>query len=453
MNLLFVLPEFYPATSGGICTYYRELFKENQANGKWNITVIQGSAVETRGGETCWEGIKIHYLTLELLNKYKNFFKDLGLMPELQNHVASAWAIYELAHQLNQDFDAVITTDWGFGFVPWIIKNEKPVIVHLHGSAGQIDHYEPRPGWKLWSDLYLQIESTLFSYADALVTHSRQNINFWDQRLFKKKNIALIPPAIAKTNGIVVGEGKGINGKSVGLVGGRIQYWKGAIQLCEAVNLLSEEKKNKLKIYWVGRDTYYAAANTSMDEFLHKNYRGIWGNIIQPLGEKRQEEIRRLYALSDWTVVPSTWDMFNLAAVEHLMNKKPLICSTGAGASDFLNSDDIILFNNTPEDLAASIERILGLSEDELKKMGEKGYSFASGKFNPCSVHMQHSVVVETAIGNFTRKNNLEDRFSWLLPNQNVNDLQNAKQVLLENWTLKEVTALFIKRVRAKVKI
>jgi glycosyltransferase involved in cell wall biosynthesis len=450
LNLLFVLPEFYPATSGGICTYYRELFK---ANRKWNITVIQGSAVETRGGEACWEGIKIHYLTLELLNKYKGYFKDSALMPEFQNHIASAWAIYDLAQQLNNNFDAVVTTDWGFGFIPWIIKNEKPVIVHLHGSVGQIDYYEPRPGWQLWSNLYLQIESTLFSHADALVTHSKQNVNFWDQRLLLKKDIKLIPPAVTKADKNSIAERKEDNGKSVGLVVGRIQYWKGVIQLCEAINLLSEEKRRKLKIYWVGRDTFYAAAKSSMDKFLCNQYPKIWKNIIEPVGEKKQEEIREFYALSNWSLVPSTWDMFNLAAVEHVMNKKPLICSTGAGASDFLDSDDIYLFNNTPKGLAGSIERVLDLNANKLKEIGEKGYLFASKKFDPESVHMQHDYVIETAIKNFTKKSNLEYKFSWLLPNREGNDYRNPKEVLLANWSLKEVITLFIKRVRAKFKI
>ena len=362
MKLLFILPEFHPETGGGICTYYTELFKENQKNGNWNVTVIQGSGVKSRGGgKTSWGEIPIHYLQAELLIKYKKQFKHFSIFPELQNHLASSWAIYELAQQLNLNFDAVVTVDWGFGFVPWIIKQQTPVIVHLHGSVGQVDIYDPRPGHEFWGNLYLQIETTLLSHADALVTHSNQNITFWQERLFTPQRILLVPPAIVNAYHSFTRRNNEFD-KSIGLVVGRIQIWKGVVQLCEAINLINKEKLNKLKIYWIGRDTFYSKSGTSMSEYLSNTYPHIWNKIIEPIGPKDHDEIEKYYEIAKWTLVPSTWDMFNLSAVEHLLHKKPLVCSTGAGASDFLSHPSISIFDNTPHGLALEIEKLLELN-------------------------------------------------------------------------------------------
>lgn len=451
MNLLFILPEFYPSAGGGICTYYQELLKESLKNPLYKITIIQGSGVEARGGVRVWEGIRVYYLPLQLLSKYKGFFSHLGTDPELQSHIASSWAMYELAESLKQKFDAVITTDWGFGFIPWIIRQQTPVIVHLHGSVGQINFFDTPSGWEFWSAIYLQIESGLLSFANELVTHSVQNSKFWKQRLFSDQQISLVSPIIALRKKYSLEGSPNLN-QSVGMVVGRIQNWKGPIQLCEAIKLLPKEKQNKLKIYWIGRDTIYSKTGYSTSNFLLKNYADIWGKKIEPVGEKNRDELEAFYQLSGWALVPSTWDMFNITAAEHLLHKKPLLCSKAAGVSDFLTPESALLFDNTPPDLANAIERAMDLDPFDLQLMAERGFRLATKEFYGEYIFQKHIEIVQRAINNFHVVENLEAKFEWLLPKENSDTLKNPKEVLLSKWPLKEVPNLFLQRLKEKIK-
>ncbi len=447
-EILFILPEFFPETAGGICSYYTGLLAKLKATSNWNITVIQGSAFDMPGGKNSWNEIPIYHLSTSLFNKQKEKFRHFNLMPEFQNHLVSAWAMYDLAQSLSTDFDAVITTDWGLGFIPWIIENKIPTIIHLHGSIGQIDHYDYRVGMEFWSDLYLNTEISLFNHASAIATYSRQNINFWTERLISKEKFSLILPIIENNYQ------EQDNEKSnffTGLVLGRIQYWKGVIQLCEAITLLDEKERSKLRIYWIGRDTFYYDAGLSMDAFLSKKFPNIWKKIILPIGSKSHEEIEDFYKKIDFTLVPSTWDMFNITAVEHLLHKKPLICSTGAGASDFLSqSKDIFIFNNTAEDLADKLSTIMNVPEKKLVEIGHSGFSFSKELFNTDNSVNQHINLINKTIETFNTQENLDQKFSWLVPKA-IKSSDRAKEVLIQSWPLKEVIYFVVKAIKKKM--
>jgi glycosyltransferase involved in cell wall biosynthesis len=450
LNILFILPEFYPTTGGGICTYYQELLSETTKNGLYNITVIQGSGVDVRGGSASWKDIPIYYLTADVFHRYRKRFSSISPDPELQNHMASSWAMFELAESLQQKFDAVVTTDWGFGFVPWIIRQQIPVIVHLHGSVGQINFFDTPCGWEFWSAMYLQTEVALLSFANQLVTHSHQNIKFWRQRFFIDKEITLVPATIAQKK-ILEEDTQSGGEKCIGMVVGRIQNWKGAIQLCEAVQLLPADKQNKLKIYWIGRDTVYSKTHSSTNNYLLKKYPGIWGKIIEPLGEKNKDELETLYQQSGWTLVPSTWDMFNLTAVEHLLHKKTLLCSKAAGVSDFLTNETAILFNSTPCDLANALEEVMNLNNSRLQSLGENGYKLAMREFFAESNCKKHLDVINIAINDFRPLDNMAAKFQWQTPVNKVVDYKDPREVLLNKWPLRVMPKLLVKRIKEKV--
>jgi glycosyltransferase involved in cell wall biosynthesis len=448
LRVLFILPEFFPITGGGICTYYNQLIPMLKNETGWEIIVIQGSAFDSKGGEKEWAEIPIHYLPPDEYAIQKRKFPQLGIFPELQNHVASAWAMYNKAQSLNLTFDLVITTDWGLNFIPWIIKNSIPVIVHLHGSIGQIDHYEPKKGLEILAALYLNLEINLFSYANSLVTHSDKNINFWHSRILRKNNFHLIPPTILDPIDVKEPVVEAIT--VIGLVVGRIQYWKGPIHLCQAVQQLSENDKNKLKIYWIGRDTFYHDANSNMTTYLSKTFPEIWGKTIIPIGEKTHSEIETLYPSVDFGIVPSTWDMFNLSAVEHLFHKKPLICSSNIGASDFFGlAPDIILYNKL-EELTNGLKVLINTDKTKLVAMGKRNYQFARNEFDNATTLKKHIETIKSTVSDFKPELNLATKFSWLIPQENEIKL-NSKEVLLESWPLKEIMSILLKRIKSRV--
>jgi glycosyltransferase involved in cell wall biosynthesis len=449
-HLLLILPEFHPSSGGGICSYYQQLLSGNTAaREEHKITIIQGSMVETRGGKATWNGIDIFYLDKDNFESHRSYFQHFNIFPEIQNHFAAAWAIYSMAKNMEASFDCVITTDWGFAFIPWILKRETPVIIHLHGSVGQIDFYEPKPGHEMWAALYLQAESSLFSFADALVTHSKKNIEFWSKRLMLEKEFSLIPPAfqINKDH-----HTQNLAPFNHGLVVARIQHWKGPIVLCEAIRKMDAVKRQQLKIFWIGRDTYNHEADCSMDAYLSKIYPDIWKVVVEPLGEKSHEEIERLYEQVSWGLVPSTWDMFNLSSVEHLIHKKPVICSTGAGVSEFIKDyESVVLYDNTTEGLAKAIENMLDTGTEELKSLGELSYIRLKDTFEVDNVLDQHLQVVDNAVQTFENGSDLSLKFEWLLPRSPEENRRDSRDFVVSNWSMKDVNKLYLKRIREKL--
>lgn len=447
MKVLFILPEFEPHPGGGIGTYYRELLSKNK---EWESIVIQGSAFDIKDHISSWKEIPIHYLKKSLFQKYKILFNHLSIFPELQTHLASAWAMYDQAKDLN--FDIVVCTDWGLGFVPWIINKKKPVIVHLHGSCGQIDYYDPRCGLEFWSKLYLQIETGLLEEADALVTHSKQNIKFWKKRFTNQKNINLIHPAFHFIEKLRITSNQRNN--KTGLVIGRIQLWKGPILLCKAIRLLSSADKEGLTIFWVGKDTFYDQQSMNMAEYLKKEFPEIWGKIVIPLGTKNHDEINELITEVSWGLVPSEWDMFNLSAVEHLKNGNPIICSSSAGVSDFISKNlSTIIFNGTPSDLAYSIKEICNKTGEEIKSMGIAGQQLVATVFKSKDVQKTHQALFLSLKDNHPSNIKKSAEIEWLIPLDTYSAGKfDPSDRLLSFWSLKKIALIFLGKLYQKLR-
>ncbi len=445
MNVLFILPEFEPHLGGGICTYYRELLFQNK---HWTSTVLQGSAVDVRDGASVWNEIPVHYLQQQLFQENREKFHHLSFFPELQNHLAAAWAMYEQAASLGK-FDLIICTDWGLGFLPWVIKNNTPVTVHLHGSCGQIDHYDPRPGLTFWSKLYLHIEASIMERANALVTHSEQNIVFWEKRFTTSKRIALIPPAIS----MVEEQTKKMSDTIHGLVIARIQYWKGPILLCQAIAALEENDRARLKIHWIGRDTYFDQEQLPMSEYLKAHFPEIWGKIIIPLGSKDRDGINEALQSASWGLVPSVWDMFNLSAIEHLANKNPLLCSTMAGAADFLSDcPGCLLFESTPADLTEKLRQIIHTPEEEKSTLGEAAYQKAKALFHPDRIRDLHLQQWEKLLleASNSPTNESDD---WLMPSElPFRKKHDPIRTLTGFWPIKKIANLLKDRLLGKLR-
>ena len=88
-------------------------------------------------------------------------------------------------------------------------------------------------------------------------------------------------------------------------------------------------------IRWVGRDMPYRT-HASMSDVLAERYPDIWGKRIEPLGVRTPEETSALERSAAFVVIPSLWDVFNLATVEALAFGKVVIVSSGAGAAGLM---------------------------------------------------------------------------------------------------------------------
>jgi len=363
MNILFILPEYYPHSGGGISTYYLHFIKALKSNVN-KISVMVGSGYTQSDDTFNIDGIEIEYLKPNIFQRYKAHFSKFDLVPEYRNNLAASWAMWEQCKK-GEGFDIVECVDFGLGFVPWICEGNLPVITRLHGSTGQIQLKEVFIHDDLNGDMHRHTEYILLGLSNELVTHSNANKKYWET-IFTEKKINLIYP-IYKSN---LGNFASYNEKeNVGIVCARIQEWKGPDVLCRA---LSSMLNSNIIINWYGRDTNYNC-EISKGEQLEKEFPLIWGNKVIPKTMISNDELLRIQYKAMYAIIPSTWDMFNFTGLEYMSVGTPIICSDGAGFSELIE-DGINGFKydkNNHHDLANHIINITSLGSPKYEEIVE----------------------------------------------------------------------------------
>ncbi|TKC08185.1 glycosyltransferase [Pedobacter polaris] len=372
MKLLFILPEYYPHSGGGISTYYIQYIKKIAPFCE-HVKVILGSGYfqGTSGFET--DNIKSEDLDPNLFSEYLSQFQHLKLSPAYQRNLAAAWAMWDQSNG-GEGYDIIECTDFGLGYIPWLINHTKPVITRLHGSSGQIELHQPELNDKLNGDLNRQTELLMLSRCDQLVTHSEQNCEFWKKLLPNKEVTYILPIYEAPT------EFNHIKKEDFGIVCARIQQWKGPEQLSKAMELIPDFN---IPIHWYGRDMDYSP-KISKSTYLKNKYPTIWGQKIVPQNVLPNEKIKLKQAAAKFAVIPSTWDMFNFTFLEYLSVGTPIICSDGAGSSTLINHgvNGFKYPANDPKELANCLETIANLDDVAYEKLINEGYKTMNTTLN-----------------------------------------------------------------------
>jgi glycosyltransferase involved in cell wall biosynthesis len=167
-----------------------------------------------------------------------------------------------------------------------------------------------------------------------------------------------------------------------GIVVGRLQNWKGPEVLCQAAELLGAKAP---KIIWVGRDTPFRLRQRWMSTHLKESYGNVWEKIVLPAGEKSRLITGSMQAAAKFVVVPSTWDTFNLAAVEAMSASKIVICSDGAGVSRLIrHGENGFKFPaGDPKRLAVLLTEVDNLSQEAQNKIGQSARNTVERELNP----------------------------------------------------------------------
>jgi glycosyltransferase involved in cell wall biosynthesis len=362
LNILFILPEYFPHSGGGISSYYLHYIEALKPHCQ-KIKVVVGSGYLQSDNNFNLEGIEIESLKPSVYEFYLNKFSRFDLYPEFKKNLASAWAMYEQTNH-GEGFDLIECTDFALGFIPWVIDRQRPVITRLHGSAGQVSYYEGDIN-TVQNDFVRQTELLMLPLSDCLVSHSSANKLAWETLL--SKNIFHILPVFK------VNDTQAIAFKDrydFGVVTSRIQVWKGPIQLCEAASSLN----NKISIRWYGRDKSYLNGE-SMSTYLKKRFPLIWGKTIVPQAALDIDEITEIQKKAKYGVVSSTWDMFNFTCIEYLAAGTPVICSDGAGASELINhgTNGFKYDARDPEKLADCIRQVESLNKKTFNEIAAAG--------------------------------------------------------------------------------
>jgi glycosyltransferase involved in cell wall biosynthesis len=381
MKLLFVLPEFGPTVAGGIATYYRHLLPELVRHGHGvHVVLAAENAAETCGQ---MDGVTVARLEAKAVEAELRSFDALGPTPQVQRRMARARAAWRLARG-GEGFDVVEATDCGTLFAPWTARTDgPPLLVQLHGSDGQLMTHDPLLGQEAEACVTRLVEASLLGRAEELQSYGRPNACEW-AALLRHEVVHLWPawrPA-GETAGAKLPSGV------VGLVVGRVQRWKGPEVLCDAMRHLGNDAPT---IGWVGADTYFRRQEHWTGDELAGRYPDVWGRKVVPLGRRQPHETATLQAAAELVVVPSTWDVFNLAAVEAMGYGRVVICSEGAGAAELIR-DGETGFRCPSQDSAAladRIRRVRALSSEDRRRIGDAARAAVVAELEPARIASQ----------------------------------------------------------------
>ncbi|RYY07807.1 MAG: glycosyltransferase [Sphingobacteriaceae bacterium] len=438
MKILFILPEYYPHSGGGISTYYLELIPALKPFCT-SITVLVGSGYTQNTDSFTKDGVEVSYLKPDLYKKYLPKFSKFSIFPELQRNIAAAWAMWEQAK--DEDFDLIECTDFGLGFIPWIINNSKPVVVKMHGSTGQIGHYDYKPEEQLAADFTRQTELLFFAKCNSLQTYSKANQAFWQKQLPENQVSQLYPIYSKITQTIPYSERA-----NFGLVTGRIQQWKGPKVLCEAAKLLKDKMP---EVHWYGRDMDYKNHGSSMSSYLQKQYPNSWKIKIKTHHSIPNQEIYTLQAQAKFGLIPSTWDMFNFTCLEFLSTGTLTICSDGAGVSELIENG-INGFKYSAEDaqaLSDLLNKTVTLTQKEYEYIANNGKETIRNLLSPERLIPTYLEYYFEVVKSFipVKSNDFLDKI--YLPSNNIHVVDE----LLDLQPLSILTKYNIKRLKRKI--
>lgn len=374
MKLLYVLSEYLPEAGGGIITHYARVLPRLVQRGH-SVKVLLASREKLDAVPYEIDGVVVEPLQSKLYQEYADRFGRWEGLDIFRFMLPVAWAAWAQAQE-NFDNDVVETTDWALLFAPWIASQRKaPLVVSLHGSCGQVDWHEKPSSRTLNGDLVRMAEAIALRCADVVHANSRANADFWREQAGCE--VTVIPPAFEDAAGRHSSPGqRGSNG----LVVGRLQNWKGAELLCQALRLTPE-----VTIEWIGSDTEWQGSGVMASEYLAKSYPDVFGTRLKWLGQLGRQEIKHKMDAAGFLVVPSLWDVFNLTVAEGMEAGLPVICSRAAGAEMLIeNGRNGFLFDpSSPQELAARLRELIALSEEQKGALGSAAREAALSKLAP----------------------------------------------------------------------
>jgi glycosyltransferase involved in cell wall biosynthesis len=272
--------------------------------------------------------------------------------------------------------DVVEAADFGLGFVAPLCDSSIPVVMQMHGSQGQIALHDPLNSQWLDDTLALAFETSLALRAAAVQSPSISNAEYWASQM--ARIVACHRPAWAPE---VSRSEQGRISQRISVFG-RVQRWKGPHILCDALRIMGARAPS---VDWYGRDTRFDSSGRMCSQWLAEEFPDVWGTRVVWHSQVPPAQVAEIQSRSLLNLVPSTWDVFNFVCVEAMASGRPLICSSGAGASELVENGvtGFVYENNSPEELAATIERALSLTKMQQSDIGEAARRTVTAALDP----------------------------------------------------------------------
>ena len=168
---------------------------------------------------------------------------------------------------------------------------------------------------------------------------------------------------------------------------GRIHPKKGIENLLQAIKILDDESIT-LSIYGTGDDGYTQSLHQLVDKLGMEKSVKFYGHVVG-------EEKKKVFMQADLCVVPSFTENFGMVIAEALVHGVPVISSKGTPWQEMESRGCGLWIENTPEAIA---EAICNLDRDSLSVMGLKGKSWIENEFTWPVIGRQFYDVYESII-------------------------------------------------------
>lgn len=166
---------------------------------------------------------------------------------------------------------------------------------------------------------------------------------------------------------------------------GNITKNKNQEQLIDAINLISTDIKQYIKVYFAGKDVLQGKLQKKTEEY------GL-SKIISFLGFLNKNDIHKLYDIADLNIFTSLNDGFGLPIVEGFLHGVPVVTYSDLDSfKDICETDaTVVPRDRTTKELAVAIERALNYRWDKKKiKALAKKYTLENMEKAYCNVYMR----------------------------------------------------------------
>ncbi len=209
------------------------------------------------------------------------------------------------------------------------------------------------------------------------VCNSNNAKNMWKEHFpkYEKKLRVIYNPVIMPEMPAPVSCG---DGKLHIVVAASYQKLKNSLGVIEALKLLGEEERNKIKIDWYGRIVVDGTNRTVYDESVRRIEEYKLAGCIE-----LHEDTNDIYTVmnnADVVGLFSTVEGLPNAICEGMMLGKPIVMSR-VSDYDVLTEENGILCDTDPESIARALEEIVNLPKEKLHEMGLKSKEKAEKLF------------------------------------------------------------------------
>ena len=382
MNILHIVPYFYPAWSyGGTPRVVFELCRELVKKGH-NVTVyttdvfdkdkrVEQSDVEIDGlALSEVEGIKIKY--------FKNISNSLAFNQKVFISPAISKALKKNLKQFDMVHLHEFRTLQNAAAYKYLTKYKIPYVLSAHGSVLRLMGKE---FLKMLFDKSIGFK--ILKSAKRVIAVSNIEVEQYIKMGVERDRISLIPNGINISEFENADKVKGnfrraykLSDKKILLFIGRLNAIKGIDFLLNTFAILTKDIKDTILVI-AGPDDGYKSEIESRINLLKINDKVL---LIDGLyGEDKISAMKD----ADMFIYPSRHEIFGIAPLEALICGTPVIVTENCGCADFLREANggIVVKYQDISGLLDSIQNILDKKE-EAKKLASNGMELVQRQFN-----------------------------------------------------------------------